>query len=105
MISARLRYTALSLVALGFFLGALHWAQEGVWPGAVMCLYLTCLCLLGCARIRHTAERRQDEQERELAQLTPETWAEPWADWCCEPGFITRGDLHHPGHCTRAQQR
>ncbi|MCX4504299.1 hypothetical protein [Streptomyces anulatus] len=102
MISARLRYTAVSLLALAFLVSGLLWAQAGIWPGALMCLALTCGCLLGCARIRRTAERRQEEQELELALLIPDTWAEPWDDWCCERGFITRGDLHHPTRCTTA---
>jgi len=104
MISARLRYIALSLAAYALLTGGLAWALNGVWPGAVMCLWLTCACLLGCARIRHTAGRHQDEQARELEQLVPDVWVEPWASWCCERGWLTRGDVHHPDHCTRAQQ-
>ncbi|MEV6450949.1 hypothetical protein AB0M75_06540 [Streptomyces anulatus] len=100
MISARLRYIALSLLAVGLFTGGLLWALEGVWIGAVMSLWLTCLCLLGRTRIRHTVGHHQAEQAHELQQLTPQTWLEPWADWCCERGFITRGDLHHPTRCT-----
>nr|WP_202467365.1 hypothetical protein [Streptomyces sp. SID8378] len=90
---------------MGFLVGGLLWAQADVWPGALMCLVLTCGCLLGCARIRRTAGRRQDEQAAELAAVFPEGWVEPWAGWCCEHGWATRGDLHHPATCTRAQQR
>ncbi|MGW1295128.1 hypothetical protein [Streptomyces sp. NPDC002533] len=105
MISARLRYIALYLVALGFFTRGLAWALTGVWIGAVVCLWLTFSCLLGCARIRHTAGRHQEEQARELEALTPDVWVEPWAHWCCERGWLTRGDLHHPTTCTRTEQR
>ncbi|XUZ24720.1 hypothetical protein ACQVDT_07030 [Streptomyces sp. RMIT01] len=103
MIPARLRYIALSLVAVVLFTGGLAWALNGVWPGAVLLLWLTCLCLLGCARIRHTVGRHQDEQARELEALAPDVRATPWADWCCEFGWLTRGDLHHPTTCTRAE--
>ncbi|MFC8658482.1 hypothetical protein ACFUCT_25245 [Streptomyces parvus] len=105
MISARLRYIALSLAAVAFFTGGLAWALNGVRIGAVMCLWLTCLCLLARTRVRHTAGRYQAEQARELEALFPGVWVEPWADWCCESGWLTRGDLHHPATCTRAQQR
>ncbi|MFF7012251.1 hypothetical protein ACFY9Y_22245 [Streptomyces fimicarius] len=104
MITARLRYIALSLLAVGFFTGGLLWVLEGVWIGAVMSLWLTCLCLLARTRIRHTASRRRDEQAAELEAVFPEGWVEPWAGWCCERGWATRGDLHHPATCTRAQQ-
>lgn len=77
MISARLRYTAMSLFALGFFTGGLLWAQAGVWPGAAVCLWLTAFCLLGCTRIRHTAYRVQAEQARELDALLIEEASTP----------------------------
>ncbi|MFG2506765.1 hypothetical protein ACGFOW_14815 [Streptomyces rubiginosohelvolus] len=105
MISARLRYIALALTAYGLLILGLLWALEGVWIGAGICLWLTGLCGLGCARIRHTAGRHQDEQAAELEALAPGVWVEPWADWCCERGWLTRGNLHHPATCTRAQQR
>ncbi|MEU8671404.1 hypothetical protein AB0C71_31470 [Streptomyces anulatus] len=101
MIFARLRYTAMSLAALGFFVGGLLWAQEGVWIGSAVCLWLTSFCLLGCTRIRHTAGRRQNEQARALEAVFPDGWVEPWEGWCCERGWATRGDLHHPATCTR----
>ncbi|MFD5903607.1 hypothetical protein ACFWHG_19210 [Streptomyces microflavus] len=104
MISARLRYIALALLALGFYGAGVAWLQAGIWIGAAGSLYLGCVCLLGCARIRQTIRRHQAEQERELAHLTPDTWAEPWAGWCCERGWLTRGDLHTPDRCTGAQQ-
>ncbi|MEV6471576.1 hypothetical protein [Streptomyces sp. NPDC051657] len=105
MISARLRYAALSAAATVALMGGLLWAQAGIWPGAVMCLLLTAGCLLSRGRVRATAAQRQDEQARELAQLTAETWAEPWATWCCELGWLTRGNDHQADRCTRAQQR
>ncbi|MFD4000878.1 hypothetical protein [Streptomyces rubiginosohelvolus] len=105
MIPARLRYIALALTAYGLLILGLLWLLEGVWAGAVVCLWLTGLCSLGCARIRRTAGRHQAEQARELEAMAPDVWAEPWAHWCCEPGWLTRGDLHHPATCTRAQQR
>ncbi len=105
MIPAHLRYIALSLTAYGLLTLGLLWLLEGVWVGAVAYLWLTGLCGLGCARIRHTAGRHQDEQARELEALAPGVWVEPWADWCCELGWLTRGNLHHPATCTRAQQR
>ncbi|MFF3034652.1 hypothetical protein ACFVS7_27035 [Streptomyces rubiginosohelvolus] len=101
MISARLRYLALSLLAVALFTVALAWALNGVWIGAAPLLWLTCLCLLGCARIRHTAGRHQDEQARELEVVFPDGWTKPWAGWCCERGWATRGGLHHPTACTR----
>ncbi|MYR37418.1 hypothetical protein GTX14_13035 [Streptomyces sp. SID4944] len=106
MISARIRYVLLALAAVGLLAAGLAWAKAGVWTGAVGSLYLTCACLLGCARIRATIARRQDEQELELEALTPGRWTEPWAGWCCERGWLTHADLHHPD-CTGAgaQQR
>ncbi|MGW7473685.1 hypothetical protein ACWGIT_19080 [Streptomyces cyaneofuscatus] len=105
MISARLRYAALYAVAWILFVVALARCLLHDGLGAVLGLAVTAVCLYGCRRIRLTADRRQDEQRLELEALTPGRWAEPWAGWCCERGWLTRGDLHHPDHCARAQQR
>ncbi|MGA5472557.1 hypothetical protein ACPCUK_27760 [Streptomyces arboris] len=105
MISARLRYAALYTLAVAVFTTALARLLLDDGLGAVLGLALTGLCLYGCRRIRLTADRRQDEQRLELEALTPGRWVEPWAGWCCERGWLTRGDLHHPDRCTRAQQR
>ncbi|MFD4745022.1 hypothetical protein ACFWOS_06135 [Streptomyces rubiginosohelvolus] len=101
MIPARLRYIALALTAYGLLILGLLWLLEGVWAGAVVCLWLTGLCALGCARIRHTVGHHQDEQAAELEAVFPDGWVEPWAGWCCERGWATRGGLHHPAACTR----
>ncbi|MFJ8842975.1 hypothetical protein ACIRFF_08735 [Streptomyces cyaneofuscatus] len=105
MISARLRYAAVLTLATAAFTAALARLLLDDGLGAVLGLVVTAVCLYGCRRIRRTIERRQDEQRVELEALTPGRWAEPWAGWCCERGWLTHGNLHHPDHCTRAQQR
>ncbi|MFI2358176.1 hypothetical protein OG582_11825 [Streptomyces anulatus] len=73
MISARLRYTAMSLLALAALITGLAQLLDRAWPGAVLGLALTVELLLGCRRIRRTAERHQDEQRRELEALLAAT--------------------------------
>ncbi|WP_326677668.1 hypothetical protein [Streptomyces sp. NBC_01237] len=81
MISARLRYTALSLLALAALVTGLAQLLDHAWPGAVLGLALTAELLLGCRRIRRTAEHHQDEQRRELEALRAEPRAVP-AEHC-----------------------
>ncbi|MFD6587293.1 hypothetical protein ACFWED_10470 [Streptomyces anulatus] len=73
MISARLRYTSLSLLALAALITSLAQLLDRAWPGAVLGLALTVVLLLGCRRIRRTAERHQHEQCRELEALRAST--------------------------------
>ncbi|MFE3378369.1 hypothetical protein [Streptomyces anulatus] len=73
MISARLRYTGLSLLALAALITGLAQLLDRAWPGAVLGLALTVVLLLGCRRIRRTAEHHQDEQRRELEALRAAT--------------------------------
>ncbi|WP_406420874.1 hypothetical protein [Streptomyces sp. NBC_00842] len=56
------------------------------------------------AYVRRSAGRLQDQhhQARRLALLA-DNIAEPWVSWCCERGWLTRGDLHHPTQCVREQ--
>ncbi|MET9096203.1 hypothetical protein ABZX72_29410 [Streptomyces cyaneofuscatus] len=105
MISARIRYAAMLTLATAVFTAALARLLLHDKLGAALGLAATAVCLYGCRRIQRTTYRRQEEQRLELEALTPGRWAEPWAGWCCERGWLTRGDLHHPDHCTRAQQR
>ncbi|MCX4676738.1 hypothetical protein OG413_15745 [Streptomyces sp. NBC_01433] len=77
MISARLRYTALSLLALAALVTGVAQLLDHAWPGAVLGLSLTAELLLGCRRIRRTAEHHQDEQRRELEALHAETRPDP----------------------------
>ena len=46
---------------------------------------------------------RAGTEQQDAAAVVRECWTEPWADWCCERGFLTRGDLHHPTECVRGQ--
>lgn len=48
MISARLRYTAMSLLALAALITGLAQLLDRAWPGAVLGLALTVELLLGC---------------------------------------------------------
>ncbi|MER7696196.1 hypothetical protein [Streptomyces sp. NPDC096095] len=98
MISARLRYTAVSLLALAALLTALAQLLDRAWPGAVLGLALTAGLLLGCRRIRRTIERHQDEQRRQLEALPRP--AERCGD--LKPLFSEHSELTecvlHPGH-------
>ncbi|WP_424918900.1 hypothetical protein [Streptomyces sp. wa1064] len=81
MISARLRYTGLSLLALAALVTGLAQLLDRAWPGAVLGLALTAELLLGCRRIRRTAEHHQDEQRHQLEALRAATRAAP-AEHC-----------------------
>ncbi|WP_329356943.1 hypothetical protein [Streptomyces anulatus] len=63
----------MSLLALAALLTGLAQLLDRAWPGAVLGLALTVVLLLGCRRIRCTAEHRQDEQRRELEALRAAT--------------------------------
>ncbi|MER6635868.1 hypothetical protein ABT285_09925 [Streptomyces microflavus] len=69
MISARLQYTALSVLALGAFITGLAQLLDQSWPGAVLGLVLTAVLLYGCRQVRLTAARHQDEQRDQLEAL------------------------------------
>ncbi|MEU6952100.1 hypothetical protein [Streptomyces sp. NPDC045714] len=106
MISARLRYTGTSLLALAALVTGLTQLLDRAWPGAVLGLALTIDLLLGCRRIRRTAEHHQEEQRRELEALRTETRAVPaerCGDWPSEvftwlhPGQYAECVLR-PGH-------
>ncbi|MFJ9982533.1 hypothetical protein ACIQUD_00460 [Streptomyces globisporus] len=77
MISARLRYTAVSLLAVAALITGLAQLLDRAWPGAVLGLALTVELLLGCRRIRRATEHHQDEQHRELQALRAEETASP----------------------------
>ncbi|MFJ9889829.1 hypothetical protein ACIQRW_28795 [Streptomyces sp. NPDC091287] len=81
MISARLRYTGMSLLALAALVTGLAQLLDHHWPGAVLGLALTVELLLGCRRIRRTAERHQDEQRHQLGALHAEELSAP-AEHC-----------------------
>lgn len=105
MIAARMRYAALVLAGAVFaVLGFLHAAADH--PAAVaLCLALTGVCWEACSYVRRAAEELQalhhQARRRVLAELR--TGIEPWANWCCEDGFLTRGRDHHPTACVREQ--
>lgn len=77
MISARLRYTAMSLLALTALITGLAQLLDRAWPGAVLGLALTAELLLSCRRIRRTAEHHQDEQRHQLEALRAEERSTP----------------------------
>ncbi|MEU5284153.1 hypothetical protein AB0G97_09050 [Streptomyces sp. NPDC020755] len=81
MISARLRYTGMSLLALAALTAGLAQLLDRAWIGAVLGLALTAELLLGCRRIRLTAEHHQDEQRHQLEALRAEGLSAP-AEYC-----------------------
>lgn len=84
MISARLRYTALSVLALAAFTTGLAQLLDRAWPGAVLGLVLTAVLLYGCRQVRLTAARHQDEQHDQLEALRAaglRTPAERCGEW------------------------
>lgn len=108
MISARLRYLVLGLAAVAWLTMACAYRAAGlIWPHAIGSLLLAAFCAEGAAYVRRTAIRLQDlhrqAQRRARADIAARV-TEPWSTWCCERGFLTRGDLHHPAHCTKEQQ-
>lgn len=110
MVSAHLRYITLGLAAVVFVtMGCAYVAAGQVWPGAVGCLLLAGFCAEGASYVRRSAvrlqERHRQAQQQVLAEIEAATFTEPWSAWCCERGFLTRGDLHHPTHCTKETTR
>lgn len=103
MISARLRYAGLGLAAITLGALALLYAGAGLWPHTVVCLVLAGVCAEACSWVRRAAEQLQDRhhQARQQALAELRTGIEPWANWCCERGFLTHGDLHHPTNCVQ----
>lgn len=105
MISARLRYVVLGLAAVSWLTMACAYIARGlIWPHGIGSLLLSAFCAEGAAYVRRAADRLQDlhHQARRHAQADlAADITEPWATWCCEQGFVTRGDLHHPDHCTK----
>lgn len=98
MTSARLRYVALLLAAVVFAAMACLYTRAGLlWPGGLGTALLCLFCAEGASYVRQAAARLQ---RLELEARPPEV-IEPWANWCCESGWITRGDLHNPTHCTK----
>ncbi|MFE4649311.1 hypothetical protein [Streptomyces sp. NPDC056707] len=101
MISARLRYVALALAAVVFAAMAALYAQAGVWLGlganAVLCM----VCGEGAAYVRRAAARLQRLEQQARPAFDIE---EPWLTWCCEFGWVSRGDVHMPDTCTQRQE-
>lgn len=106
MIAARLRYLALALAAGSFGGLALLYARAGAWPYSLACLLLTGACAEACSWVRRATEQLQTLHHQALRRALADvrTGIEPWASWCCERGFMSHGDLHHPTHCTKEQQ-
>lgn len=107
MIDARLRYAALGLAAITLGGLALLYAEAGMWPGSLVCLVLAGFCAEACSWVRRAAEQLQavHRQARQRALADQQTGIEPWSSWCCERGWLTRDDLHHPTYCTRQEQQ
>lgn len=100
MISARLRFVVLAVAAVAAAAMAGLYALAGLFvPGTLPCLVLAGFCAEAAAYVRRAAHRLQDQQALLLAELEA---IEPRPSWCCERGWLTRGDLHHPNHCTRS---
>lgn len=105
MIVARLRYAALIVAGGTFAVLAYLYAAAGHPVAVALCLILTGACWEACSYVRRAAEELQDyhHQARQRARAELLTRIEPWASWCCERGFITRGRDHHPATCVKEQ--
>lgn len=100
MISARIRFVALSAAAVAAAAMACLYARAGLLvPGSLPCLVIAGFCAEGAAYVRRTAHRVQ-EQHRQALRADLEA-IESWTTWCCEDGFLTRGDIHNPTTCTK----
>ncbi|MFE2021329.1 hypothetical protein ACFW9O_25105 [Streptomyces sp. NPDC059499] len=108
MISARLRYIVLGLAAVTWLTLACAYIARGlIWPHGIGSLLLAAFGFEGAAYVRRAADRLQDLHHQAMHRALAEAAAgitEPWSTWCCERGFLTRGDLHHPANCTKEQQ-
>ncbi|MET7648347.1 hypothetical protein ABZS83_32945 [Streptomyces sp. NPDC005426] len=102
MISARLRFVVLVAAAVAAAAMAGLYARAGLLiPGALPCLIGAGFLAEAAVYVRRTAHRLQERHHQAL--LLAELGAvEPWGGWCCERGWLTHGDLHHPNYCTRS---
>lgn len=102
MISARLRFVVLVAAAVAAAAMAGLYARAGlVVPGAMPCLVLAGFLAEAAAYVRRSAYRLQKRHHQALLLAELEA-IDPRPNWCCERGWLTRGDLHHPIHCTRS---
>lgn len=105
MISARLRFIALAAAAaLAATMAGLYSRAGLLVPGTLPCLVVAGFCAEGAAYVRRTAHRLQEQHHQALLLAELEA-IEPRTTWCCEPGFLTRGDLHTPAACTLTNHR
>lgn len=103
MISARLRYAGLILAGAAFAVLGFLYACSGRPSAVLLCLVLTGVCWEASSYVRRAAEQLQDlhHRARRRALADMRTGIDPWARWCCEDGFVTRGRDHHPTACVR----
>lgn len=107
MIHARLRYASLVLAGAVFAVLGFLYAAAGHPVAVLLCLVLTGACWEAASYVRRATEELQDHhrQARQRARAELLTGIEPWASWCCEPGFLTRGRDHHSTTCIKEQHR
>jgi hypothetical protein len=103
VISARLRYAALILAGATFAVLGFLYATDGRPLAVLLCLVLTGGCWEAASYVRRAAEALQilHHQARQRARAELRTGIEPWASWCCEPGFHTHGREHDSTTCVR----
>ncbi|MFG2671386.1 hypothetical protein [Streptomyces sp. NPDC048445] len=105
MITARIRFVALTAAAVAAAAMAGLYAHAGLLiPGTLPALVGTAFLAEAAAYVRRTAHRVQ-EQHRQALLLAELDMVMPWTTWCCEPGFLTFGDLHDPAICATTHHR
>lgn len=91
MIAAVLRYAALNAAAAVLSVAAVLYAVDGRLVPVVLCLVLAGACWETASHVRRAAYRLQDEHHQAQRHALAE---HDWSGWCCEAGFLTRGDVH-----------
>lgn len=96
MISARLRFVVLVAASVAAAAAAGLYARAGLLiPGTLPALIGAGFLAEAAAYVRRAAHRLQDQHHQAQRQILAELEViEPWNAWCCEPGFLTRGDVH-----------
>jgi hypothetical protein len=99
VIAATLRYAALHAAAAVLAFAAVLFAVDGRPVPVAVCLVLAGACWETASYVRRAAHQLQDEHRQARRQALAEL--DLWQGWCCEAGFLTRGDAH--AHtCTHA---